>query len=65
MPPKETCGDIAGVECPYCGYVDRDAWEWNLDCDDHECGHCEKVADMSVCITIDITLKATEGKDEH
>lgn len=26
--------------CPYCGAVDYDAWEWNLDKDDHECGKC-------------------------
>ena len=34
-----------GVECPYCGYVDKDSWELGdggEGCGDTECGECEK-----------------------
>lgn len=32
-----------GLECPYCGYIDRDAWELgdcNSECGETECNSC-------------------------
>ena len=43
-----------GVECPYCGYVDRDAWEWaDEDQEEHECGRCELKFMAYKCVSVD------------
>ncbi len=34
-----------GVECPYCGHIDKDSWELGdggEGCGETECGECEK-----------------------
>lgn len=28
--------------CPYCGYAERDAWEWQGEDGETDCGACEK-----------------------
>jgi len=42
--PEETYNH-EGVECPYCGCVDRDSWELGdggEGCGETECGECER-----------------------
>lgn len=28
------------ITCPYCGYKDRDSWEFGEDYGEWDCGHC-------------------------
>lgn len=41
--PEETSND-EGVVCPYCGTLDRDAWELlgDSECGETECDSCER-----------------------
>lgn len=44
-----------GVECPYCGYVDKDSWELGdggEGCGEIECGECEKLFNWQRMISI-------------
>jgi DNA-directed RNA polymerase subunit RPC12/RpoP len=43
----EDTSNNAGVECPYCGHIHEDSWEWfqrgEEDDKEVECEGCEKV----------------------
>lgn len=49
----------AGAECPKCGHVDRDAWEWengNEACGEYECPKCGH--EFMVSRTLSVTYKS-------
>lgn len=59
--------------CPYCGHVDRDAWEWDdngEDFKDHECVSCGFLFDAQKHVTVrwstkplvQVVRKAKEGE---
>lgn len=42
---KDSCTYTDNIKCPYCGYVDYDSWEYNLDDGREEeiiCPNCEE-----------------------
>jgi predicted RNA-binding Zn-ribbon protein involved in translation (DUF1610 family) len=42
------------LECPYCGYHDRNAWEWcREDEEKHECGNCGLIFLAEQCVMVD------------
>ena len=54
-----TCsGDL--IECPVCGYVDNDSWEWNSGNEgsfEIECGQCDAELTYSRCYSVHYTVK--------
>jgi transposase len=39
----KTTSSTSDVICPYCGYRNKEAWDWCKDYEsEHECGDCEK-----------------------
>jgi uncharacterized Zn finger protein (UPF0148 family) len=57
-----------GIECPYCGYVDRDAWEWRDQETDTEgdwtCPSCEREAHVVRYTTVSYTATRKEAPCE-
>jgi hypothetical protein len=52
--------------CPYCGYINQDSWEVNIDeglewDSDVDCGGCEKTFRASKYCTIRYSTKQKEG----
>jgi DNA-directed RNA polymerase subunit RPC12/RpoP len=62
--PEQTFNNH-GVECPYCGYVDRDSWEWCDESgdDEHECGSCSKV--FAACVSVSVTYTGTPTEKDQ
>lgn len=51
--------------CPYCGYVDRNAWEVDFGTDDLaeiDCGSCEKTYTCVRHLSVSYTTKAIDRK---
>lgn len=46
------------VTCPYCGWTDRDSWEFNCDEEyvEYTCGRCER--DFEAIRNIEITYSS-------
>jgi len=47
-----------GVECPFCGWVNRDSWELGdggEGCGEIECGECEKTFVWERCVSVNYT----------
>ncbi len=53
------------IECPACGYIDNDSWEF-LDGDEgsgeYECGSCE--AKLTVSRNVTVSYSAVERKPD-
>ena len=43
------------ITCPYCGYEDKDSWEFDMDSGHWECGKCEKEFFVERQISVDYT----------
>lgn len=51
------------ITCPYCGYVDRDSWEFQTSsCDDWECPKCLEHFCVEREIEITYSTKKQEAK---
>jgi len=53
--------------CPYCGYVEIDAWELELTDDEseHDCSNCERIYLITRNVSVTYTSKAiAESKGE-
>lgn len=56
MSKPETTSDSDRIECPKCGKMIGDLWEYGSDEDmDIECGHCEAPLTLSRRVSIDYT----------
>lgn len=40
------------IICPYCGYVERDSWEYDQKDEEYECGECGEISNLGVSIWI-------------
>lgn len=47
------CRYTQNITCPYCGWEDRDSWEFGQDTDDVQCGECEEtfVCEPDIAVT--------------
>jgi DNA-directed RNA polymerase subunit RPC12/RpoP len=60
--PNSTFNHV-GVECPHCGYVHRDSWEWFRGGDEDaeiECENCEKPLFASLRVSHTFAAVAVE-----
>lgn len=63
---EEETNNKEGVECPWCGHIERDSWEWGADADsglDIECGACERP--ISITRNVFISWSARKIRSEE
>jgi 5-methylcytosine-specific restriction endonuclease McrA len=49
---------MSEVKCPYCGKINGNLWEWQMEKrevykGDYECGHCDRVFKLSRIVSVD------------
>lgn len=52
------------ITCPYCGYEDRDSWEWNEGEEgdgEHECASCGETMTVSRHVHVTYSTSKKEG----
>ena len=60
MIDKMDCFRVNEITCPYCGWKDRDSWEYTESCD-IICENCEKEFFMEREIDVKYTSKPIEN----
>ena len=68
MSELRTTYHLGQIECPYCGYIERDAWDWlrgEMECtEDWECPSCEQTSTLEryTEVSYTATVKPKEGE---
>lgn len=54
--PKTECFG-SEIECPWCGYVEADSWEYGEEDDEYECPNCGQKSNLRVFVDITYTTR--------
>lgn len=52
------------ITCPWCGYENRNSWEYEDSEDEVECGECGELFDLEVCHEITYTTRKSASQYE-
>ena len=45
------------IICPYCGWVEKDSWEYDINDIEYECPNCENISTLWVEISVEYTTR--------